>query len=84
MINSDINSEENLEPEDLLKQGWIYHDFPGKFSFEIWDFLLTIIGEGNYKLLVYSEGNDWKRGQFLLSPQAQKNLKAYAQRGTKQ
>lgn len=74
--------QETLVPEDLREQGWIYKDFPGRFSLEAWDMLIGIIGKGNYKLVAFSEGRspegDFKRGQFLLSPQAQQNLWAYA------
>lgn len=64
-------------PPDLAALGWKYQDFNTKFSPDAWSFLLRLLGEGEYKLLVVSEGHDgepWVRGQFLISPQGYKNL----------
>lgn len=72
--------QEALCPKELRDQGWIYRDIPGKFSFEMWDFLLSLLGKEpeDYRIIIMSEGRDWRRGQFLLGPTAQENLRNYA------
>lgn len=65
---TDFDDPEPLDIDALLKGGWVYRDTPGKFSFEIWDKFLSLIGEENYRILAMSEGDDWKRGQLLISP----------------
>lgn len=71
-------AEQSIVPEDLRQQGWIYWDPPGKFSFEMWDYLISLIGDAPYQLIVCSEGKDWKRGQFFLSPAAVANMRVKA------
>lgn len=68
-----------MVPPELKAAGWRYVDFPTRFSYEMWDYLLRLIGEGEYKLLAMTVAEDSKgaiqaRGQFLISPQGQKNL----------
>lgn len=72
-------AEQELVPAELRALGWRYVDPPTKFSHEMWDYFRSLIGEGEYKLLIYSEGVapdgfKWKRGQFVISPQGMKNL----------
>ena len=64
-------------PKELADKGWVYRDMPGRVTPEAWDLFLSILGEGNYQILVMSEGDGWRRGQFFISPQALENLKAY-------
>lgn len=71
--------EQELVPQELRAKGWRYVDPPTKFSPEMWDYFCAIIGEGEYKLLIASEGTErdgfeWKRGQFVISPQGMLNL----------
>lgn len=65
-------------PPELKAKGWRYLDFNARFSPQMWDWILFVIGDGEYKLLVTSQGTDdgvpWKRGQFLISPQGYANL----------
>lgn len=72
-------AEQCLVPPDLRALGWRYVDPPTKFSHEMWDYFRARIGEGEYKLLIFSEGETadgfkWKRGQFIISPQGMLNL----------
>jgi hypothetical protein len=75
----DEMEQEALVPKELREQGWVYRDVPGRFSFEMWDLFLSVLGEGNYHIIAMSENKekDWKRGQFLLSPQAMENIAQY-------
>lgn len=71
--------EQELVPADLRALGWRYVDPPTKFSHEMWDYFRALIGEDEHKLLIYSSGEasdgfEWKRGQFVISPQGMKNL----------
>ena len=65
---------EPIEGETLLADGWVYKDIPGRLSYEMWDHLLDIIGDGNFRVLAMSVGEDWKRGQLMISPNGMKNL----------
>lgn len=60
-------------------EDWVYRDLPGRLSFEMWNRLLGIMGHGNYMVLAMSQGPDWRRGQFLVSPDGMANLKAYSE-----
>lgn len=71
-------AEQQMVPAGLRAQGWIYRDMPSRFTPEFWDKFLGIMGEGNYKIVIMSSGDDWVRGQFFLSPQALENIRAYA------
>ena len=65
--------------ETLMADGWIYRDIPGLLTFEMWDLLLSYIGEGHYRILAMSivhRDGDWKRGQLLISPTGMENMKA--------
>jgi len=71
--------EQAIVPADLREKGWRYIDPPTKFSHEMWDYFLALLGEGEYQIIVGSEGvaRDgfaWKRGQFFVSPQGMANL----------
>lgn len=71
-----------LDVNALIAEGWAYRDLPGKLSLEMWGKFIGILGDAPYKILIGSEGRDrdgfeWRRGQFLLSPAAMENLKAY-------
>lgn len=54
---------------------WEYVDPPGKFSHEMWKLFLSIYGDGQYLVIISSEGPDWIRGQLLVSPQGIQNMK---------
>ena len=66
--------------------GWAYIDPPVRFSPEIWDHFLALIGEGEFVILVGSSGNHpsdekpFVRGQLLVSPAGMANLQAAARR----
>lgn len=70
--------QDALVPDDLKKKGWRYQDWPCTFSPEAWDYLLAILGDGEYRVLVYSSGikngQQFKRGQLLISPQGYTHL----------
>lgn len=55
--------------------GWMYLDPPGKMSHDMWRLFLETIGEGEYVILAQSSTADWIRGQLLVSPRGQENLK---------
>lgn len=67
-----------LVPAQLRAEGWVYRDVPGWFSHEMWELFLNTMGHDNYKIVIMSSHPErGKRGQFLLSPKAMKNLEAY-------
>lgn len=61
----------------LEDEGWVYYDPPSKFTPECWEQFLAVFGQGNYQILVMSQGTDklgpWVRGQLLVSPQGKAN-----------
>ena len=63
-----------LDPDALMKQGWVYRDVPW-CTLDAWALLIKIIGSDNYRLLAQSERNDAVRGQMLISPKGMDNLK---------
>lgn len=69
--------EQSIVPDNLRSKGWVYRDIPGRMSHEMWDLFLSILGEGNYEVVAMTTAQDYKRGQFFLSPQALENLKEY-------
>lgn len=71
-----LPTEEPIRGETLKADGWVYRDIPGRLSNEIWDHLLDVIGAENFRILGMSVGNDWKRGQLMISPNGMKNLAA--------
>lgn len=77
MNDPSLPSGEPFEGETIMADGWVYRDLPNRLSHEMWDFLIETMGEGNYRILAKSVGPDWKRGQFLISPEGMKNLIAY-------
>ncbi len=75
-----LPSGEPFKDETLMADGWVYRDFPSRLSHEMWDLFIKTLGEGNYRILAMTVGPDWKRGQFLISPDGMANLVAYRQR----
>ncbi len=76
------NANGNLDIDGLIARGWAYRDLPGKLSLEMWDLFIGILGDAPHYILIGSEGSDrdgfqWRRGQFLLSPEAMANIVAY-------
>lgn len=75
-------------PDDLKAKGWRYRDFNTKFTSDAWDFLLRLIGDGEYKIIAMSSGgktigkDDWIRGQFWISPQGYTNMQNDERRNT--
>ena len=71
---------QGMVPSELKEKGWRYLDFPTKFSPQAWDWLLLLMGEGEYQLIISSSCShpdgtlDWIRGQFFVSPQGYANL----------
>lgn len=73
----EVFGEEPIKGKTYMADGWVYKDIPGKLSYEVWDKLLDIFGEDNYAILIMSCGKDWKRGQFLVSPEGMENIRKY-------
>lgn len=69
---------EPVKGKTYLADGWVYRDLPARLSNEMWDLLISIMGEGNYVILAESRGPDWRRGQFLISPTGMKNMKEHS------
>lgn len=68
--------------ETLVADGWVYRDMAVVMSPEMWNRLLSIIGDGECRILAMSEGvradGPWVRGQLLISPTGMENMTAYA------
>jgi hypothetical protein len=52
--------------------GMVYFNTEGKLSHAEWDAMLETFGEDGYMILAMSETPEWKRGQFVLTPEAMK------------
>ena len=59
-------------PED-----WVYRDVP-LMSYEMWDSMLDILGDGNFAIIAATTRPDAKRGQFVISPKGMENLKNFS------
>jgi hypothetical protein len=57
-----------------LADGWVYRDLP-RLSFEMFDRLVSMIGEANIVWLTQADYGDSKRGQLLISPDGIQRLK---------
>lgn len=68
---------EPIKGKTLRADGWVYRDIPGRLSLEMWDHLMDVIGAGNCEVLALSIGDDWVRGQLMISPDGMKNLAAF-------
>ena len=68
---------EPVTGKTYIADGWVYRDMSGRMSYEMWDLFTGLLGEGNYVILIMSQGHDWKRGQFLISPDGMQNLSDY-------
>ena len=68
---------EPFEGEALMADGWVYRDLPSRLSYKYWDLFIKTLGEGNYRIMAMTVGPDWKRGQFLISPDGMANLAAF-------
>jgi hypothetical protein len=75
---SDWPSDAPVPGEKLIADGWVYRDLSAKLSFEMWEFFLNLVGDGNYRILATTEGPDWRHGQFLISPTGIARLRDYA------
>lgn len=75
----DIPMGEPFPGETLIADGWIYKDLP-KMLPALWDELMGVIGEGNYRLLTMAEyrrgDQTLVRGQILISPSGIANIRA--------
>jgi len=78
LIASDFGQPDEVDVNALLADGWVYCDPPTRFSFEMWNLWCSTIGAENYRLLAMTEGHDYKRGQFLISPAGTARLREYA------
>lgn len=67
--------------ETLIADGWVYRDMPGVMLLEYWETLLAAMGEGHYRILAEThltrDGQEWRRGQLLISPTGIENLKTW-------
>ena len=73
-----IPEGEPFPGKTYIADGWKYRDLP-KLSPEMWDYLISIIGEENYVCLTIAEHFEdsqliAKRGQLLISPTGMENL----------
>lgn len=75
--NSLPPTSEPFKGETLIADGWVYRDIPSRLSYEFWDRFIDLLGEGNYRIMAVTTGPDWKRGQFLISPEGMNNLATY-------
>ena len=62
--------------------GWVYRDL-GNMLLEYWDRIMAAAGEGEYKILIYSDrtwpdGMKTRRGQVLFSPTAVEGINRLA------
>jgi hypothetical protein len=57
MFNDFRPTGKDLFPDDPSVHDWNYRDVP-RMTPELWDLLLSTMGEGNYRVVVASEGND--------------------------
>jgi len=56
--------------------GWAYYCPLGFMIVEVWNELLSFLGEGNYVCLAMTrKGDNWVRGQLLISPQGMDRIK---------
>jgi hypothetical protein len=62
--------------ETLRADGWEYRDLP-RMTPEYFDKLIEIIGEKNIRWLTFADYGDTKRGQFFISPDGLKNVRAH-------
>jgi hypothetical protein len=71
-------------PDDLRAKGWRYQDFNTRFTPQAWSYLLRLMGEGEYQVIVMSQGKSnsgpWVRGQFFISPQGYLNMQDKSRR----
>jgi hypothetical protein len=70
---------EPLGHEAMIAAGWRYVDPPSRFSPEMWLHFLSVIGDGEFHILVQSNGVNrngerWARGQLLISPKGWENM----------
>lgn len=75
-------AEQSLVPPELREKGWRYIDPPTRFSLEMWDYFISLLGDGEYQIIAMTHGRDkegfeYKRGQFFVSPKALENMKAH-------
>jgi hypothetical protein len=76
MVAADLPGPQSSLAE-LTALGWRYIDPPTWFTPEMWDYFLSILGEGEYKILVMTKHPiRGVRGQFFVSPIAVQNMEA--------
>jgi hypothetical protein len=63
-----------LSFEEMIRQGWVYREPQASFSPEMWDFFLSLLGDGNYHVIATQEGEGWKHGQLFISPNGLKQI----------
>lgn len=54
--------------------GWVKFDMPGRASLATWEQLLGILGEGHYRVTRLLQGDGWRQGSFLISPEAARRM----------
>lgn len=78
---------QELFPNEPAVHDWTYRDLPGRLSPEMWDRLMSIIGDSNCRVIAISESwkgegekreLQWKRGQLLISPAGMGNLRQHS------
>jgi hypothetical protein len=74
MVAADLPGP-NSSLADLRARGWRYIDSAAWFSPEMWDRLLGVLGDGEYKILAMTKHpTRGIRGQFFVSPKAVENM----------
>lgn len=74
-----IDGPDRPDLDTLVKEGWVYKDFP-KMLVAYWEYFKAAFGtqgEDYHILTEANYGDGYARGQLVLSPQALKNLPVY-------
>ena len=78
-----LGDSEPFSGETLVADGWKYQDFNPMLA-EYWDDLLSLIGEGNYRLLTPvmertfpGDRRLFKRAQILIAPAGLERVRAH-------
>lgn len=59
--------------------GWQYVDLPTRLSHEMKGHFFDVIGDGNSVILAETVHRDWWRGQILISPEGQENMRRHTE-----
>ena len=69
---------EPISGKTYIADGWVYRDFAGRMTKNVYDELIALVGLDNLVHLATSSGSGpqgvWVRGQFLVSPEGQRRI----------